>query len=265
MQVHHLERTLKRLKLSGILATLQERLEQAQRQQLGYLEFLTLLLEDEVDRRGQKALALRVARARFEEVKTLADFDFKANPKIPAAQIRDLATLRFLEHQESVLICGPVGVGKSHIAQALGYAACEKGYRVRYVKTPRLLADLGGGRADGTYEQRFRGYLAPDLLILDDFGLHAFSAPQSEDLYQLVCDRYLRRSTIVVSNRPPQDWYALFADPVLAEGALDRLVNASHHVLIEGPSYRPRKRPGQATPPKPAPAPDRSEEVTPAV
>ncbi|GAB6876259.1 ATP-binding protein [Thermaerobacter litoralis] len=193
MQVHHLEQTLKRLKLSGTLANVEARPEQAQRQQLGNPEFLTLLLEDEVARRGQKALALGASRARFEEVKTLADFGFKANPKIPAGQIRDLATLRFLERQESVLICGPVGVGKSHIAQALGYAACEKGYRVRYVKTPRLLGDLGGGGVDGSYEQRFRGYLAPDLLILDDFGLQAFSAPQSEDLHQLIWDRYLRR------------------------------------------------------------------------
>lgn len=247
MQVHQLERLLKKLKLGGMLATLQQRFEQAQGQQLGYLEFLVLLLEDEIARRDQKTLALRVAKARFEEVKTLTDFDFRASPKIPAALIRDLATLRFLQRQESVLICGPVGVGKSHIAQALGYLACQQGYRVRYVKTPRLLADLGGGRADGTYDTRLRSYLGPDLLILDDFGLQAFTATQSEDLYQLICERYLRRCTIVVSNRPPQEWYTLFADPVLAEGALDRLVNASHHVLMDGPSYRPRKRPGSTT------------------
>lgn len=248
MQVHHLDRTLKRLKLSGILATLEQRLEQAQRERLGYLEFLTLLLEDEAGRRGQNALARRVARARFEEVKTLTDFHFQANPQVPAALIRDLATLRFLERQESVLICGPVGVGKSHVAQALGYLACEQGYRVRYVKTPRLLADLGGGHADGSFEQRLRAYLLPDLLIVDDFGLQALTPMQSEDLYQLVCDRYLRRSTIFVANRPPQEWYHLFADPVLAEGALDRLVNASHHVIMDDPSYRPRMRPGVLLP-----------------
>ncbi|MDP2871231.1 MAG: IS21-like element helper ATPase IstB [Bacillota bacterium] len=247
MRVHQLERTLKGLKLSGILATLEQRLEQAQREQLGYLEFLALVLEDEADRRGQGALARRVARARFEEVKTLADFDFRANPQAPAAIIRDLATLRFLERQESVLICGPVGVGKSHIAQALGFQACQAGYHVRYVKTPRLLADLGGGHADGTFQQRLRAYLAVELLILDDFGLQALTPLQSENLYQMICERYLRHSTVVVANRPPQEWYSHFSDPVLAEGALDRLVNASHHVLMDGPSYRPRKRPGAAT------------------
>jgi DNA replication protein DnaC len=247
MRVHQLERTLKGLKLSGILATLEQRLEQAQREQLGYLEFLALILEDEAVRRGQGALARRVARARFEEVKTLADFDFRANPQTPVAVIRDLATLRFLELQESVLICGPVGIGKSHIAQALGFQACQAGYHVRYVKTPRLLADLGGGHADGTFQQRLRAYLAVELLILDDFGLQGLTPLQSENLYQLICERYLRHSTVVVANRPPQEWYSLFSDPVLAEGALDRLVNASHHVLIDGPSYRPRKRPGAAT------------------
>ncbi len=247
MRAHQLERTLKGLKLSGILATLEQRLEQAQHEQLGYLEFLALILEDEADRRGQGAVARRVAKARFEEVKTLADFDFRANPQAPAAVIRDLATLRFLERQESVLICGPVGVGKSHIAQALGFQACQAGYHVRYVKTPRLLADLGGGHADGTFQQRLRAYFAVELLILDDFGLQAFTPLQSESLYQLICERYLRHSTVVVANRPPQEWYSLFSDPVLAEGALDRLVNTSHHVLIEGPSYRPRKRPGAGT------------------
>jgi len=247
MRVHQLESTLKGLKLSGILATLEQRLEQAKREQLGYLEFLALVLEDEADRRGHGALARRVARARFEEVKTLADFDFRANPQAPVPMIRDLATLRFLERQESVLICGPVGVGKSHIAQALGFQACQAGYHVRYVKTPRLLADLGGGHADGTFQQRLRAYLAVELLILDDFGLQALTPLQSENLYQLVCERYLRHSTVVVANRPPQEWYSLFSDPVLAEGALDRLVNASHHVLMDGPSYRPRKRPGAAT------------------
>lgn len=230
--------------MSGILATMEQRLEQAKREQLGYLEFLTLLLEDETNRRGQYALARRIAKARFEQVKTLSDFDFRANPQVPGAVIRDLASLRFLKRQESVLICGPVGVGKSHIAQALGYLACEDGYHVRYVKMPRLLADLGGGHADGTFDQRLRAYSVPDLLILDDFGLQALNPMQSEDLYQLICERYLRRSTIVAANRPPQDWYPLFADPVLAEGALDRLVNASHHVLMDGPSYRPRMRPG---------------------
>lgn len=243
MKAHQLEPKLKALRLGGMLESLSLRLDQAQKGQLGYLTFLEMLLEDEIARRAQKALSRRLFRAHFEEVKTLADFDFSYNPKIPAATIRDLATCRFLERKESVLIYGPVGTGKSHIAQALGHAACHRGYDVLYTKTPRLCADLGGGRADGTWEARLRRYLLPDLLILDDFGLRELGVQQAEDLYELICGRYQRASTIVVSNRAPQDWYPLFPNPVLAEGALDRLVNSSHHVLMVGKSYRPMHRP----------------------
>ncbi len=143
MKPHHLESKLKTLRLGGMMDTLEIRLAQAQAEQLGYLAFLELLLEDEIARRAQNALAVRVRKARFEEVKTLAEFDFAYNPKIPAATIGDLATCRFVERKESVILCGPVGVGKSHIAQALGYAACQKGFHVLYVKTGRLLQDLG--------------------------------------------------------------------------------------------------------------------------
>jgi len=243
MKVHQLEPKLKALRLGGMLESLEIRLEQAQRGELGYLTFLEMLLEDEIARRAQKALSRRLVRAHFEEVKTLADFDFSYNPKIPAATIRDLATCRFVERKESVLIYGPAGTGKSHVAQALGYAACQRGYDVLYTKAPRLFADLGGGHADGTWESRLRRYLQPDLLIIDDFGLRELGVQQAEDLYELICGRYQRASTIVVSNRAPQDWYPLFPNPVLAEGALDRLVNSSHHVLMLGKSYRPMRRP----------------------
>lgn len=244
MKVHELEGKLKKLRLGGMLDTLELRLEQAQREGLGYLVFLEMLLEDELNRRSQNALANRISRAHFEEHKTLAEFDFTYNPKIPAQTVRDLATCRFIERKESILICGPVGVGKSHIAQALGHSACQMGYDVLYIKTNRLLQDLGGGHADGTFETRLRKYIRPDLLILDDFGLREFSLQQSEDLYELICERYRSGSMIVASNRDPRDWYKLFPNPVLAEGALDRLINSSHYLLLTGRSYRPVYRPG---------------------
>lgn len=241
-----LEANLKTLRLGGMLDTLELRLKEAQRDKLGYLEFLEMLLEDEISRRGQKALTRTLAQARFEEVKTLAEFDFRFNPKIHEPVIRDLATLGFLERAESVILCGPVDVGKSHVAQALGYLACQ----VRYVKTGRFLADLGDGHADGTWEQRLRGYLRAEFLILDDFGLRNLTRQQSEDLYELLAERYRKSSTIVVSNRPAKNWYDLFANPVLAESVLDRLVNSSHHVLMEGRSYRSVTRPGSHQPPE---------------
>lgn len=243
MRTHQLANKLKALRLGGILDTLELRLKQAQESELGYLEFFELLLEDELARRDQNALARRLKKAGFAEVKTLADFDFKFNPKIPAATIRDLATCGFVARKESVILCGPVGVGKSHIAQALGYAACQQGYRVLYAKTNHVLQNLGGGHADGTWEKRLRRYLRPDLLILDDFGLRELSPQQGEDLYELIYERHKTGSMIVASNRAPRDWYALFPNPVLAEGALDRLVNSAHHILMLGKSYRPLRRP----------------------
>lgn len=185
MKAHQLEKKLKTLRLDGMPDTLELRLQQAQTAELGYLVFLELLLEDEISRREQNALARRLHQARFAETKTLADFDFGFNPKIPAATIRDLATCRFVERKESVILCGPVGVGKSHIACALGYVAYQQGYHVLYTKTAHLLQNLGGGHADGTWDNRLRKYLKPDLLILDDFGLRELTPQQAEDLYEL--------------------------------------------------------------------------------
>lgn len=243
---HHLAATLRTLKLSGMLDTLDARLAQARAGDLGHLEFLQALCEDEIARRAAKALTARVRRARFDEPVTLEDFDFAFNPKIPAAVIRDLAALGFVDRGESVILYGPVGVGKTHIAQALGHAACRRGHNVVFAKTNRVLADLAGGHADGSWQARLRALARPHVLILDDFGLRDFSATQADDFYELVCERHRRGAMILTSNRKPPDWYPLFPNPVVAEGVLDRLINSAHHVLLDGRSYRPNKRPDRA-------------------
>jgi len=133
-------------------------------------------------------------------------------------------------------------VGKTHIARALGMEACRRGYVVLFSKTARLLRDLAGGHADGSWEQRFRAYLRADVLILDDFAMQEFTGPQAEDLYQLIDERVGRSSLIVTSNRSPQDWYPLFPNPVLAESILDRLAGTAHQLTLTGKSYRPRLR-----------------------
>ncbi len=242
-RLHQLHGQLQALKLSGMEDTLELRLDQAQKDRLAYLEFLEFLLQDERGRRDQRSLARRVARSRFEEVRTLAEFDFSYNPQIPAQRIRDLATCHFVEQKASILICGPVGVGKTFIAQALGYQSCVLGYRVLFTKASRLLAELGGGHADGTWERRRKSYLRPDVLIMDDFCLTALTEQQAEALYQLVDERCRRGSIIATSNRGPDHWYELFPNPVLAEATLDRLVNSSHLLTLTGRSYRPRLRP----------------------
>lgn len=243
VDTHHLVNKLKALKLGGMQDTLELRLRQAEQEHIGYIEFLEFLLEDEVQRRTNKKLATRVDQAHFEEVKTLESFDFAFNSKIPSQQIRDLATGQFLERNEWALFIGPVGVGKSHLIQALGHQACRLGYQVLYSKTSRLLSDLGGGHADGTWETRLRRYLKPDLLILDDFAMKEFTLQQAEDIYELIDERKRGGSMVVASNRSPQDWYPLFPNPVLAEGILDRLINKAHHVILTGKSYRPHLRP----------------------
>jgi DNA replication protein DnaC len=246
---------LKALKLGGMQETLPLRLEQAQQQRLGYAEFLELLVGDEVERRATRALASRLSKARFEEGdKTFENFDWTFNPKLPQEQLRDLATGGYLLRKEHILLCGPVGVGKTHLAEGFGHQACRQGYRVLFTKTSRLLSDLGGGRADGTWEVRLRHYLQPVLLILDDFAMREFTSQQAEDLYELIGERARAGSMILTSNRSPQEWYPLFPNPVLAEGALDRLLGRAHHLVLQGRSYRPLQRPDRATRPTDEPA-----------
>lgn len=177
----------------------------------------------------------------------IEDFDFKYNPTIPTTLIRDLATLRFVESGESVILHGPVGVGKSMIAQALGHQACRRGYSVVFTKTSRLLADLAGGHADRSFETRLARWVRPAVVIFDDFAMRDFTLAQSDDLYELITDR-AGKPSIFTANRQASDWYALFPNPVVAESILDRIVNSAHHVHMDGKSYRPNKRPGSKGP-----------------
>ncbi len=249
-RTHQLEASLKTLSLSGMLDTLDARLGQARAGELGHLEFLQMLCEDEITRRDAAALERRLRTARFEQTTTIEDFDFSFNPKIPAAHIRDLATLRFLDAAESVILHGPVGVGKSHIAQGLGHAACRRGHSVVFTKTSRLLADLAGGHADRSWETRLRRWARPALVVLDDFAMRAFTPTQADDLYELISER-AGRSVIITANRAAEDWYPLFPNPVVAESILDRVVNGAHHIAMPGRSYRPNHRPGPARTAKP--------------
>ena len=242
---HQVENKLRILKLGGMIETLEMRLDQAQKDGVNFTQFLEVLLEDEVQHRANKRLATRIIRAHFEEEKSLEGFDFNFNPKLPAQYIRELATCQFIERKESVILCGPVGVGKTHLAQALGHQACRSGYKVLFTKAGRLLADLGGGRADETWEKRIQHYLKTDLLILDDFAMKEFTKTQAEDIYELIDRRNRNSSLVVTANRTPKDWYTLFPNPVIAESALDRLISGAHMITLTGRSYRSMLRPNK--------------------
>jgi DNA replication protein DnaC len=235
---HQVREQLKRLRLSGVVETLSARERQAIEGKWSYVDFLARLLQDELERRAQKQLALRVRRSNVTSTKTLEGFDFSFNPSISRQQILALASAEYLRLKRNVLICGPSGVGKSHLAQALGHEACRQGYDVLFVSTHKMLQHLNGGRADGSYFRRLEQYLRPDLLIVDDFGLRALTPPNSEDMYEIIAERYEKGSIVLTSNRAPSEWPDLFGNPLLASAGLDRLAHHAESVVITGRSFR---------------------------
>jgi len=239
----HLVPKLKALRLSGILDTLEVRTQQAIAEQWTYGDFLERLLEDEVERRAQKQLALRVRRAALNSAKTLETFDFSFNPGLNRQQVYDLATCQFVHEKRNVLICGPTGVGKSHLAQALAHSACRQGFDVLFVDAHKMLRHLFAGRADHTYDRRLALYARADVLVIDDFGLKPMQTPAAQDMYDIIDERYEKGPIVLTSNRAPAEWANWFADPLLASAGLDRLSHRAHVVLMSGASYRAKDRP----------------------
>lgn len=233
---------LKKLRLSGVLETLSLRSRQAAEDDLSHQEFLYRLLADEVERRDGKQLSQRLRRASFEPGRTLEDFDFLFNPAVPKSRVVDLATCHFVGRHENVLLLGPAGVGKSHLAQALGHRACQAGHDVVFTGAHEMFAHLRAARADGTYEKKLQRFTNPEVLVVDDLGLRRLAHDEPLDLYEIVRQRYEKGSTIITSNRALDEFPSLFADPLLASAAMDRLLHHSHVLVVEGESYRnPRK------------------------
>jgi DNA replication protein DnaC len=240
--MHQLTPQLKQLRLSGVLVTLEARNRQAIEAQWSYVDFLARLLEDEVERRAQQQLALRLRRASVNSTKTMESFDFNFNPTINRQQVMQIASCDYIRRKRNVLICGPTGVGKTHLAQALVHEACRQGYQALFINTHKLLQHLNGGRADHSLDRRLQAYLRPDLLILDDFGLKPLTPPGPEDLYDIINERYEKGSIMLTSNRAPTEWADLFGDPLLASAGLDRLAHYAEVLVITGHSFRAQGR-----------------------
>jgi DNA replication protein DnaC len=234
---------LRRLKLGRIVDTLPERLTLARQQKMPHQDLLLLVLGDEVSRRESNALGLRTQKAGLDPSMRLENWDSTARVRYDQALLNELCSLRFLEAHSHVAIVGPVGVGKTFLAHALGHIACRQRHSVLAEDTDTLLKTLRHARLDHSHEAELRRRIGVDLLILDDFGIDAMSVEESRDVYEIMTERHRRASMIVTSNRGPDEWLATFADPVRAQAAIDRFTGNSYDLVIEGESYRPRQQP----------------------
>ena len=229
---------LVRLKLSGILETLDGRMHEALEGKWDYAQFLLTLLSDEVERRDNKQLNRRLSKSGLDPAKSLQVFDFSFNSKIHEPTVKQLAKSDFIQNRNNIFLVGPSGVGKSHLAQAIGIEACLSGVDVLYRNTTELLKWVHSGRADGNHERRLTSLVNVPLLILDDFGLQPLNEANQSDLFELISLRYERHPMILTSNRDFAEWPMIFENPLMGSAAMDRLVHRAVKVVIEGESFR---------------------------
>jgi len=238
-----LKAVMRRLRLGKLLDTLPERLALARQQKTPHQDFLFTLLADECERRNSAASTTRAQRALLDPEMVLERWDPTAKVAYDEALLAELVSLRFIEAHRHVTIVGPVGVGKTFLAHALGHIACRRGHTVLALRVDRLLKMLKHARLDHSHEAELRKLLAVDVLIVDDFALDAMDATESRDVHEILTERDRAGSIIVTSNRGPDEWLATFADPVRAQAAIDRFTSNAYDLVIDGESYRRRLKP----------------------
>lgn len=233
-----LENALKQLRLSGAKDNLELRLQEAMGNNLGHAEFLELLLQDELLIREQRTIKRRIKKADFRDLKSLEDFDFSFNTNIKRSEIYQLAAGHFIREAGDLLFIGPPGVGKSHLAQGIGYSAIKSGFNVYYRSIFDLVRDFNRESYELQTEKTLKRYLTPDLLIIDDMGIKQLPPRAGEYLFEVIMRRHERKSTIMTTNRPIDDWGKLINDVPAATAILDRFLQTAKVIAIKGRSYR---------------------------
>jgi len=242
-QYAQLKLQLKALKLSGLLETIELRIMEAQNNQLSFTEFLSMILNDEIEARQNRKLQRLITHARLQANKTLETFEFTFNPSINSSLIRELATCNFIEKGENIFLLGPTGTGKTHLAQAISHKACRKHLCVEFFNFHDFFSEFHKADLTNRTDKLMKSLLRADLLVIDDFAFKKIDQQSAEYFYAVVDERYRQKSIILTSNRAMNDWANIFPDTVMANAIMDRLAHNAHQIIIKGESYRKKYRP----------------------